>query len=93
MQRVFLSHNSIECINSISCLFEVKLLIELSLDGNPIADSDHGKYRNEIIASIPGLRHLDLKRITEDERKAAISYRTKLAETVRQESKLCYCYV
>jgi leucine-rich repeat-containing protein 49 len=40
LQRVFLSHNRIRHIRSISCLLEVKFLIELSLDGNPVAEYD-----------------------------------------------------
>ena len=69
LQRVFLSHNRICNTSSIQCLFEVVFLIELSLDGNPIADRD--RYRRRIIRGMPGLRHLDLKRITEEERAAA----------------------
>ena len=72
LQRVFLSHNHISSFNDMTCLFNVKFLIELSLDGNPMSDSDPVRYRNRIIGEMSGLRHLDLKRITDEERVLAI---------------------
>ncbi len=79
LQRVFLSHNSISRLEDVRCLFEVSYLIELSLDGNPISDNsssssdsnDPLKYRAQLVVGMPGLRHLDLKRITEEERASA----------------------
>lgn len=79
LQRVFLSHNSISRLEDVRCLFEVSYLIELSLDGNPISDNsssssdsnDPNKYRAQLVVGMPGLRHLDLKRITEEERASA----------------------
>lgn len=79
LQRVFLSHNSISRLEDVRCLFEVSYLIELSLDGNPISDpstSDESvagssRYRAQLVVGMPGLRHLDLKRITEEERASA----------------------
>eukprot|EP01032_Pedospumella_encystans_P011945 gene11945-13854_t len=82
LQRVFLSHNSISRLEDVRCLFEVSYLIELSLDGNPISDNssssssssdsnDPIKYRAQLVVGMPGLRHLDLKRITEEERASA----------------------
>jgi hypothetical protein len=47
------------------CIFNVKFLIELSLDGNPVSTPDVASYRQRLIGDIPGLRHLDLKRITD----------------------------
>ena len=71
LQRVFLSHNKIARFLDIQCLFGVKFLIELSLDGNPLSTMDSTAYRNKVIGRMTGLRHLDLQRITEDERAAA----------------------
>jgi leucine-rich repeat-containing protein 49 len=68
LQRIFLSHNLIQSFSDVSCVFDVQLLIELSLDGNPIADGDPGTYRQHIIASITSLKHLDLRRIANEER-------------------------
>lgn len=68
LQRVFLSHNLISSLADVQCLFSVNYLIELSLDGNPLAELDPTSYRQSIIVRIPGLRHLDLKRVSEEER-------------------------
>ena len=71
LQRVFLSHNKIARFLDIQCLFGVKFLIELSLDGNPLSTTDTAAYRNKVIGGMPGLRHLDLQRITDEERTQA----------------------
>ena len=71
LQRIFLSHNLLVSFLDIQCLFNVKFLVELSLDGNPLSESDPSFYRNKIVAGMAGLRHLDLKRITESERSQA----------------------
>jgi Leucine-rich repeat (LRR) protein len=81
LQRVFLSHNLIANIRDMGCLFNVKLLIELSLDGNPISEHDNNAYRVRVIAGMPSLRHLDLKRITDEERACAITAFSALEET------------
>ena len=83
LQRVFLSHNQIKTMNDISCLFEVSYLIELSLDGNPLSEGDPLRYRNQIIMGMTGLRHLDLKRITDEER-VAVSATLNGAKDVSQ---------
>lgn len=111
LQRIFLSHNSIGVFEDVQCVFQVKHLIELSLDGNPIAQyPDHlnsstsnaaanvassdgsdkqvegansstsngassgysARYRQYVVAKIATLKHLDLKRVTEEERVLAI---------------------
>ena len=72
LQRIFLSHNLLVSIADIKCLFSVKFLVELSLDGNPLSESDPTSYRNKIVAGMAGLKHLDLKRITESERTQSI---------------------
>jgi hypothetical protein len=79
LQRVFLSHNAIEALSNISCIFQITYLIELSMDGNPVAEMGAVKYRNQIIAHIPSLKHLDLKRITDEERALAIKSLNDLA--------------
>jgi hypothetical protein len=100
LQRVFLSHNLISNVRDMGCLFNVKLLIELSLDGNPISDPDVNvsnannggsssssrdnsttvnSYRVRVIAGMPSLRHLDLKRITDEERASAVATFSQMA--------------
>ena len=49
LQRVFLSHNLIANLRDVDCLFHIKFLIELSLDGNPVTSSDPVAYRNSVI--------------------------------------------
>lgn len=73
LQRVFLSHNQVASIMDIACVFDIKMLVELSLDGNPLCDINAGELRNRLIAGIKGLKHLDLKRISDEERFAAES--------------------
>lgn len=73
LQRVFLSHNSISRLDDIRCLFEINYLIELSLDGNPLSEAEPQRYRSQLVAGMPGLRHLDLKRVTEEERASAVA--------------------
>jgi Leucine-rich repeat (LRR) protein len=72
LQRVFLSHNAIEYLYNINCIFQITYLIELSMDGNPVTEHDPVKYRNQVISHIPSLKHLDLKRITDEERSLGI---------------------
>jgi hypothetical protein len=99
LQRVFLSHNQIRALADMACLFEVSYLIELSLDGNPLSEADPAKYRAELVHGMTGLRHLDLKRITDEERAAAAvdlggplvsSRASPLAETVGGEEYAHY---
>ena len=84
LQRVFMSNNMIGQMESISCLFQTKSLTELALDGNPIINTS--KYRPSIILRIRTLRHLDLKRITEDERRR-VSELFKAEEQSRAEER------
>jgi len=73
LQRIFLSHNLLTAITDIQCLFNVKFLVELSLDGNPLSETDPTYYRNKIVSGMTGLKHLDLKRITDTERSQAVN--------------------
>jgi Leucine-rich repeat (LRR) protein len=58
LQRIFLSHNLITSEKNILCLFQIRSLIELSLDSNPIAEKDPQEYRQLIIGRIPRSCHL-----------------------------------
>jgi hypothetical protein len=40
LQRIFLSHNRIACVDDIAPIFNVRYLIELSMDGNPLSELD-----------------------------------------------------
>lgn len=70
LQRIFLSHNLIKYMTDIKCIFSLRGLIELSLDGNPISTaSNQQKYRFAIVTEMPGLKHLDLQKVTDEERR------------------------
>ena len=38
LQRVFLSNNSLEQFEDAGCVFKIKFLLELALDGNPMVE-------------------------------------------------------
>ena len=40
LQRIFLSHNRIACVDDMAPIFNVRYLIELSMDGNPVSELD-----------------------------------------------------
>jgi hypothetical protein len=67
LSRFFLSKNQINSFDSIQTIFSIKTLAELSLDGNPVASNRY--YRQYLLEQIKQLRHLDLKKISEEERR------------------------
>ncbi len=69
IQRIFLSNNLIKSFDSIQTIFHIKALVELSLDGNPVASNR--SYREYLLDQIKALRHLDLKKVGDDEKKGA----------------------
>lgn len=103
LQRIFLSHNQLSTYQDFSCVFQVKHLIELSLDGNPLtedqpietaegsqvlASETPMRYRQHVIVKIATLKHLDLKRITDEERAAAMAtLRPSLSESSASGNK------
>jgi len=69
LQRLFLSFNNISRWDDVECLGEAAALCEISLDGNPI--TQEVTYKQVVLKNMPQLRQLDMKRITEDERRVA----------------------
>jgi Leucine-rich repeat (LRR) protein len=69
LQRVFVSNNQLATFESLQCIFLIKNLLELALDGNPVAHE--AGYRQVVLDNLKALRHLDLKRVTEEERRLA----------------------
>uniref|UniRef100_H2YWU8 Leucine-rich repeat-containing protein 49 n=1 Tax=Ciona savignyi TaxID=51511 RepID=H2YWU8_CIOSA len=67
LQRLFLSFNNISRWQDVECLGDAGALCEISLDGNPI--SSDVCYKQIVLRSMPQLRQLDMKRISEDERR------------------------
>ncbi|VDH99923.1 leucine-rich repeat-containing protein 49 [Mytilus galloprovincialis] len=84
LQRLFLSFNEISrnyrekvknCRNGrnfedIACLGESTSLSEISLDGNPIAQEQY--YKQIVLRHMQQLKQLDMKRVTEEERRIAL---------------------
>ena len=68
LQRAFLSNNRLSSFDDIACVFQVRYLMELALDGNPVSTANHETYRRRLVFGISTLRHLDLKRVTDEER-------------------------
>lgn len=86
LQRVFLSHNQLASLSSIQCMFGMKQLQELSLDGNPLSEGDTDAYRRWIASAIPTLKHLDLKPVSLQERVPATLLATDASTEPRREA-------
>mmetsp|Transcript_28804 Transcript_28804/g.93140 ORF Transcript_28804/g.93140 Transcript_28804/m.93140 type:complete len:1171 (-) Transcript_28804:414-3926(-) len=87
LQRVFLSNNRVQSFDAVACLFDVRFLMELSMDGNPIALQDPHAYRRFAVERVKTLRHLDLKRVTDAERRAVALESQKEDERRRAAEK------
>ncbi|KAK1948477.1 Leucine-rich repeat-containing protein 49 [Phytophthora citrophthora] len=70
--RLFLSNNKLETFESIEALFQVSSINELRLDSNGVCTSNQGEYRGRMIRRFPSLKHLDLKPLSEADRKEAV---------------------
>lgn len=69
LQRLFLSNNAITSLTSIESLLSSPSIVELCLDSNPVADEP--LFRPLVLDKLASLRHLDLKRVTAEERRSA----------------------
>ena len=69
LQRLFLSSNAIARFNDVGCIFNMPQLTELALDGNPLAQAP--LYKTTLLDQLPSLRHLDLKRVSDEDRRVA----------------------
>jgi len=83
LQRLFLSFNSINSFEDISCLSRCSSLVELSLDGNPLASLL--SYKQIMLHTVSSVRLLDSKRVTEEEKRIA-SVMTRKEEERRKEN-------
>ncbi|XP_026565734.1 leucine-rich repeat-containing protein 49-like [Pseudonaja textilis] len=83
LQRLFLSFNNISCVEDILCLADSASISELTLDGNPIAQE--AWYKPTVLHHMMQLRQLDMKKITEEERRLA-SVALRKEEEKRRES-------
>lgn len=87
LQRLFLSNNKIEDLEALEPLFQVSSITELRLDCNDVCDSNQPEYRARMIRSFPVLKHLDLKPLTEAERRDSLHHfsQAKIASKERAE--------
>ncbi|KAM4035815.1 leucine-rich repeat-containing protein 49 isoform 3-T3 [Anomaloglossus baeobatrachus] len=85
LQLLYLSFNNILRINDILCLADSTSLSDVTLDGNPIAQESW--YRQTILGHMLQLRQLDMKRITEEERRTASVLARKEEERKRESHK------
>eukprot|EP00106_Octopus_bimaculoides_P015658 XP_014783100.1 PREDICTED: leucine-rich repeat-containing protein 49-like [Octopus bimaculoides] len=86
LQRLYLSFNEICSFSAVSCLSDSSSLSEVSLDGNPIA-IEHS-YRQNVLYNMQQLRLLDMRRVSEDERRMALVAARKEEERKREMRKI-----
>ncbi|XP_061855417.1 leucine-rich repeat-containing protein 49 isoform X2 [Colius striatus] len=85
LQRLFLSFNNISSFEDILCLADSSTLSDITLDGNPIAQETW--YKHTVLHHMMQLRQLDMKRITEEERRMASVAARKEEERKRESHK------
>ncbi|XP_041034599.1 leucine-rich repeat-containing protein 49 isoform X3 [Carcharodon carcharias] len=85
LQRFFLSFNNISRFEDIACLADSLSLSEVTLDGNPIAQESW--YKHTILRHMLQLRQLDMKKITEEERRMALIMARKEDDKKREIHK------
>ncbi|XP_064192164.1 leucine-rich repeat-containing protein 49-like isoform X1 [Anguilla rostrata] len=85
LQRLFLSCNCIGSFDDLTCLGESCSLSELTLDGNPVAQETW--YRQTALRCMLQLKQLDMKRVTEEERRMACVLARKDDERKRESHK------
>ncbi|XP_071964951.1 leucine-rich repeat-containing protein 49-like isoform X2 [Antedon mediterranea] len=86
LQRLFLSFNCIASFEDISCLGDSTSLTELSLDGNPLSHDSY--YKQTILRNVFQLKQLDMKRITDEEKRMASVLARKEEEKKREVNKV-----
>ena len=88
LQRIFFSNNKIRALEDIASVFGVAHLLELSLDGNPVSSGPNSaQYRQTVLASGKNLRHLDARKVTEEERKNLSVVQQHESQRQRSKSK------
>jgi len=86
IQRLFLSFNNITSFEDVSCIGGAVSLSELALDGNPI--SHELSYKQTVLRHVTQIRQLDMKRVTDEERRIATVMGRKEDEKKRESSKM-----
>ncbi|RLN96942.1 hypothetical protein BBJ28_00016145 [Nothophytophthora sp. Chile5] len=74
--RLFLSNNKLETLEALEPLFQVESINELRLDSNGVCGSSPVEYRVRMLRGFPSLKHLDLKPLSDTDRKEALLHKT-----------------
>ncbi|CAL8350022.1 unnamed protein product [Merluccius merluccius] len=85
LQRLFLSCNGISSLAALACLGDSCPLAELTLDGNPVALETW--YKQAVLRCVLHLKQLDMKRITDEERRMAAVQARKEEEKKKETHK------
>ncbi|XP_051920264.1 leucine-rich repeat-containing protein 49 isoform X1 [Hippocampus zosterae] len=85
LRRLFLSCNNISSIHQLGCCGESISLSELTLDGNPVALETW--YKQAVLRCVLHLRQLDMKRITDEDRRMAGVQARKEEEKKKESHK------
>uniref|UniRef100_A0A1A8BTL7 Leucine rich repeat containing 49 n=2 Tax=Nothobranchius kadleci TaxID=1051664 RepID=A0A1A8BTL7_NOTKA len=85
LQHLFLSCNNIISFDQLACLGESRSLSELTLDGNPVALETW--YKQAVLRCVLHLRRLDMKRITDEDRRMAGVHARKEEEKKKESHK------
>ncbi|GMF21148.1 unnamed protein product [Phytophthora lilii] len=70
--RLFLSNNKLDTFEAIEPLFQVLSINELRLDSNGVCGTNQMEYRGRMIRGFPSLKHLDLKPLSDADRREAL---------------------
>eukprot|EP00066_Takifugu_rubripes_P005447 XP_003969498.1 PREDICTED: leucine-rich repeat-containing protein 49 [Takifugu rubripes] len=85
LQRLFLSCNNISSLDQLVCLGKLPSLCELTLDGNPVALETW--YKQAVLRCVLHLKQLDMKRITDEDRRIAGVQARKEEEKKKESHK------
>ncbi|XP_061670772.1 leucine-rich repeat-containing protein 49 isoform X3 [Syngnathoides biaculeatus] len=85
LRRLFLSCNNISSLHQLGCSGESLTLSELTLDGNPVALETW--YKPAVLRCVLHLQQLDMKRITDEDRRMAGVQARKEEEKKKESHK------
>lgn len=88
LQRLFLSNNKLDKLEALEPLLQVASIVELRLDNNGASESNTAEYRAKIIKSFPLLKHLDLKQLSETERKEGLLFYSQAKAATKEREEL-----
>ncbi|BFY97135.1 hypothetical protein BsWGS_00175 [Bradybaena similaris] len=86
LQRLFLSFNDITSFEDIQCLGDSVSLSEITLDNNPLCQES--SYRQTVLKCMQQLKQLDMKNISEEERRVALVTARKEEDRRRELNKI-----